>query len=790
MVEQGKGTRMGHAVNSMIQYINRPSSGRRSNVPLHIVAITDGNSFDDISEPGSRLKRMAQSVQVIAVGDRVKASTFLPMVHREDDIISIDSYDDLFAKSVDYSIKDNPHHEKILNKICPSDACPDYAAQDIVLVVDNSSGMSDIFSFVKNGLKSFINDLKILEKLGPNVQQVKLAIITYAETAKVAFTFEQSRSSKWLRNQIDSQLTRLPSSEQNLVEALKLVDGMQRDMRTLDDETFNWGNPSNIPEDPFSPGGAVKKSAKVVILTTGITADGFLQVKPIADKLKADNIDLAVIELSKDKSPVFTSISSSPDVSVHIPLTEGDKRLGDDIHNAFSAMKHNFFHGGCNNALKSPSWVQVIENRQDALSITWEPLVGVDGYDLIIADSEAPPGVASDPFAPVDLARKIRVPGDVNRETVDGLQPGKQWNIDIFSVQEKDGNELVSDDSASQTAWTRPIQPEVEISDIGEYTADVEVSIPTGEKNGEVTDIRVYLREESEEPEETNVIIESAILTPAELAVMQNKISFDKLLEPNKTYELTVESSSGPILSDPIKTTFKTRSLEPPQNIRVSYAAPSGVEFEWDFDPTISKVIITVLALDEDGESEEIVYEDSADSVTTHFISSQWLTPGTDYKIFMVTHNQLGQESAPSETQIFTTVAEPIFQIDQDYQSDDKITVSFTPPVEGAADFFRLELFTIDMEKLVHTIDVDFRPGERQYVVTFQQPKAKLKPGTEYMIKATAISCAGLCDEGNEQFESEPLTGKVVTGKKSILIDCMTFFTRQSCSLISLILCH
>ena len=54
MVEQGKGTRMGHAVNSMIQYINRPSSGRRPDVPLHIVAITDGNSFDDITEPGSR----------------------------------------------------------------------------------------------------------------------------------------------------------------------------------------------------------------------------------------------------------------------------------------------------------------------------------------------------------------------------------------------------------------------------------------------------------------------------------------------------------------------------------------------------------------------------------------------------------------------------------------------------------------------------------------------------------------------------------------------------------------
>jgi hypothetical protein len=765
MVEQGKGTRMGHAVNSMIQYINRPGSGRRPDVPLHVVAITDGNSFDDISEPGSRLKRMAQSVQVIAVGDRIRAKNFLPMVHREDDIIAINSYDDLFAKSVDYSITNNQYHEQILNKICPSDACPDYAAQDIILVVDNSAAMADIFSFVKNGLKSFVNDLKIQEKLGPNVQQVKLAVITYSDTAQVVFTFDQSRSSKWLRNQIDNQLSRTSSDTRNLVDALKLVTDMQSDLRELDAETFNWINPSIIPADPFAPNSQkVTKSAKVVILTTGINGDEFMAVNPLVDSLKSNDIDIAVIELSKQASPVASSLSSSPDVSVHISLTDGDKRLGDDIHNAFSSMKHNFFHGGCNNQLRSPSWLHVIENRENELSITWEPLVGVDGYDLIIADSETAPGLVNDPFATDDQARKIRVPGGTNRKTVDGLQPGKEWNIDVYSVQTKDDKELISDDSVSNTAWTRPVKPVVDVFEIGEYTADVEVSIPTGERNGEVTDVRVYLREESEEPEEPNVIIDSAILTPAELLAMENKISFNKLLEPNKTYEITVESSSGPMLSDQIKTQFKTRSLEPPQNIRVKDATVVGVEFEWDFDPTINKVIITVLSVDENGDSKEIEYEDSASTPTSHLISSQWLQPGTDYKIFMVTHNQHGQESAPSETIIFTTVAEPIYQLDQDYQSDDKITVSFNPPVEGGADYFSLELYTADETKLIHTIDVEFRPGERQYIETFQAPKAKLKPGTEYVIVATAVSCAGRCTESNERYKSEELKRVVVTG--------------------------
>ena len=78
MVEQGKGTRMGHAVNSMIQYINRPSSGRRPDVPLHIVAITDGNSFDDITEPGSRSGFKVEKV-VLFLKDKKQRRAFAYM---------------------------------------------------------------------------------------------------------------------------------------------------------------------------------------------------------------------------------------------------------------------------------------------------------------------------------------------------------------------------------------------------------------------------------------------------------------------------------------------------------------------------------------------------------------------------------------------------------------------------------------------------------------------------------------------------------------------------------------
>jgi hypothetical protein len=116
-------------------------------------------------------------------------------------------------------------------------------------------------------------------------------------------------------------------------------------------------------------------------------------------------------------------------------------------------------------------------------------------------------------------------------------------------------------------------------------------------------------------------------------------------------------------------------------------------------------------------------------------------------------------------------VPESIFQISQDSQSEDRIRFSFSPPKDGGADFFRIELYNRDGSSMIDTMDVDFRVGERQYVKTFQS--ARLKPGSEYLIRGFAISCPGHCAaEGGMggDFQSEPVEIKAHTGNTRSLI--------------------
>ena len=71
----------------------------------------------------------------------------------------------------------------------------------------------------------------------------------------------------------------------------------------------------------------------------------------------------------------------------------------------------------------------------------------------------------------------------------------------------------------------------------------------------------------------------------------------------------------------------------------------------------------------------------------------------------------------------------------QDHQSEDKIRISFTPPVEGGADHFELILFNSDKSEMIDSVKIPFIIGEKQYIETFQPPRVQLTPGTDYVIQ-------------------------------------------------------
>jgi uncharacterized protein YegL len=761
LIDRGKGTRTGKAIHEMINYIQRPQSGRRSNVPLHIVVVTDGNPFDSIEEPGRRLKQMAQNIQVFAIGKSINPAKLLGMVHTEESIILVDSYEDLNVdrSDQDYNINENEYHAKLLNNICPSDTCPGYAEQDIILVVENSAYTSTFLDQIRNAMKKFVNNLPFEKNVDNN--KIRISVLAYSDDSEVIFDFGEIQGTKFFRNQIEIKLQNSGGRGRNLLSAFNFIKQIKLEGRLRKKETSAFFDIISGQKDPYET--AVRYNTKVIVIGEEIIQTDQIKLAAAALELKQQmNIDIAIIEISESRSPFWSTIAGSPEYLRHVPkILTNDGRLSEDIHNAFSQLKHNFFVGGCDDGLKPPSWIEVIDNQENELTVAWEPLVGISNY-LINVQDEAN-----------NLVTSQEVSGQVQRSKISNLLPGKEYNISVASFHKSKDRELKSDDIGT-VGWTRPVQATLYLISSSEYSAILGIEVP--QNDGDITDVRIYVDQKSTNQEDKNTkTILSLVQSPQDLFLNGNAISLDGLMS-NTTYEVKVETSSGPAVSKERILEFNTRSLEPPQNIRILDASTKGVTIQWDADPTIAEVIIKVFPINDDGEDGEEIYHEevSGDQMSGSlniYTIQESVDPGTDYRLEMVAMNNVGVASLPSERVIFTTVPESIFQISQDSQSEDRIRFSFSPPKDGGADFFRIELYNRDGSSMIDTMDVDFRVGERQYVKTFQS--ARLKPGSEYLIRGFAISCPGHCAaEGGMggDFQSEPVEIKAHTGNTRSLI--------------------
>ena len=94
-----------------------------------------------------------------------------------------------------------------------------------------------------------------------------------------------------------------------------------------------------------------------------------------------------------------------------------------DIYNALSKIKVDFFYGGCGDAIRSPSWLKIVEEDQDRAKIIWEPLVGLDSY-MLKMETE---GEDELPLIPIE--------NDESSYLIQDLKPGSQFDISLSAVK-------------------------------------------------------------------------------------------------------------------------------------------------------------------------------------------------------------------------------------------------------------------------------------------------------------------------------------------------------------------
>ena len=163
---------------------------------------------------------------IIGVGQRVDQNQLEAIVHDSNNIHYINSFKALESQK-----------EKLMNSltsnICPTDACPGFAKQDIIFLVDSSNNMinqtseTDTFEGVKGALSQLI-----MNDVNPTLSGVRIALITYDATAIRVIDFDNAQRARELKQRIDSQMkVSLPNSAQNLAggldKVLELTDRVQ-----------------------------------------------------------------------------------------------------------------------------------------------------------------------------------------------------------------------------------------------------------------------------------------------------------------------------------------------------------------------------------------------------------------------------------------------------------------------------------------------------------------------------------------------------------------------------------
>ena len=178
--------------------------------------------------------------------------------------------------------------------------------------------------------------------------------------------------------------------------------------------------------------------------------------------LLKQNVDVGVISLSDDSDNFdWSPIISNPKYSAIVDRNSAD--LETDLYNALGRVKVDFFYGGCETNILSPSWLRIVSEEENRAEISWEPMVGLDSYLL----SRTNPGEEPD--------TEISIPKEESSHVIDNLEPGKQFDIFLSAVKTVEDVPITSDTPNKATIWTRPTPPKITSTTTAEYSAAVTI---------------------------------------------------------------------------------------------------------------------------------------------------------------------------------------------------------------------------------------------------------------------------------------------------------------------------
>ncbi|XP_068944498.1 collagen alpha-5(VI) chain-like [Petaurus breviceps papuanus] len=284
--QMGHKTYTGAALDFMLQMIQDSKKKQSSNIPCHLLVLTDGKSNDKVAEPAKRLRE--ENVIIHAIGVKgANISELKDIAGSSDRVKFVYNFDSL------KSIKD-----EVVRSICREKDCEDKKA-DIIFLVD-SSGSIGPATFSQ--IKAFMKNLVDMSPIGIN--QGHVGVIQFSNFTKKEFG-------------LDEYMTKSD-----------IFDAIDR-MNPIGSKTYT-GKALRFVSDYFEPlkGGRSGVKKFLILVTDGKANDNIQQ--PALD-LRNKGVTILLVAIFHSKSPQLEEITGDANLVYYVERFDNQKLLEDKL---------------------------------------------------------------------------------------------------------------------------------------------------------------------------------------------------------------------------------------------------------------------------------------------------------------------------------------------------------------------------------------------------------------------------------------------------------------------------
>ncbi|XP_054451702.1 collagen alpha-5(VI) chain [Pteronotus mesoamericanus] len=181
----GGGTTTGAALDFILPIIRKGRTQRSSEIPCHLIVLTDGMSEDSVLEPAERIRAEQITIHAIGIGQANKTQ-LLQIAGKEERV--------KFGQNFDFleSIKN-----EVVQTICTEKGCEDMKT-DIMFLVDSSGSIGDT-NFGK--MKAFMKNVTTKIQIGPDKTQI--GVVQFSDHVREEFQLDRYFTQKEISAAID-----------------------------------------------------------------------------------------------------------------------------------------------------------------------------------------------------------------------------------------------------------------------------------------------------------------------------------------------------------------------------------------------------------------------------------------------------------------------------------------------------------------------------------------------------------------------------------------------------------